>query len=266
MASICGQSGRLQDRGTESAWRGTWAQPRKEWAFWKRTASVPGGPEFRTYGPVQMIALQPDLWVDPKGERFCDEGIAFYDTSVGNVNARYREGYTYSLFDDAIKEYYVAYGIHRNVGWKNAPGTKPAGFDDELKAAIEKGTTEAFAADSVEELAAKMAVEPAVLKATVEEYNRFCEKGRDELFAKEPKYLRPLRGPSSYAAKARTIFLVTLGGILKINHRMEVVDKKDRAIPGLYAGGMDASGMWGKSSPCRIPQALHQPLRSTPAG
>ncbi len=208
----------------------------------------PRAPEFRTYGPVQMIALQPDLWVDPKGERFCDEGIAFYDTSVGNVNARHREGYTYSLFDDAIKEYYVAYGIHRNVGWKNAPGTKPAGFDDELKAAIEKGTTEAFAADSVEELAAKMAVEPVVLKATVEEYNRFCEKGRDELFAKEPKYLRPLRGPRFYAAKARTIFLVTLGGI-KINHRMEVVDKKDRAIPGLYAGGMDAGGMWGDSYP-----------------
>lgn len=51
----------------------------------------PMAPEFRTYGPVQMVALQPDLWVNPAGERFCDEGIAFYDTSVGNVNARHRK-------------------------------------------------------------------------------------------------------------------------------------------------------------------------------
>ena len=211
----------------------------------------PMAPEFRTYGPVQMVALQPDLWVNPAGERFCDEGIAFYDTSVGNVNARHKEGFTYSLFDDSIREYYTKHGIHRNVGWKNAPGTKPAGFDDELSNALEKGTNEAYAADSVEDLAAKMGVEPAVLKATVDEYNGFCEKGHDDLFAKDPRYLRPLKGPKYYAAKARTIFLVTLGGI-KVNHRMEVVDKKEKVIPGLYAGGMDAGGMWGDSYPIQV--------------
>ena len=208
----------------------------------------PMGPEFRTYGPLQMVALQPDLWVDPRGERFCDEGIAFHDTSVGNVNGRYKEGYTYCLFDDAIKEYYIEHGIHRNVGWKNAPGTKPTGFDSELTSALEKGTTEAFSSDSVEELAKKMGVEPGVLRATVDEYNRFCDRGHDEVFAKNAKYLRPLKGPKYYAVKARTILLVTLGGI-KVNHRMEVMDKRDRTIPGLYAGGMDAGGMWGDSYP-----------------
>jgi len=211
----------------------------------------PMAPEFRAYGPVQMVALQPDLWVSPAGERFCDEGIAFYDTSVGNVNARYKEGFTYSLFDDSIKEYYIEHGIHRNVGWKNAPGTKPVGFDGELSSALEKGTQEAYAADSLDDLAAKMGIGPAVLKATVGEYNGFCRKGHDDLFGKEAKYLRPFRGPKYYAAKARTIFLVTLGGI-KVNHRMEVVDKRDGIIPGLYAGGMDAGGMWGDSYPIQV--------------
>jgi fumarate reductase flavoprotein subunit len=46
--------------------------------------------------------------------------------------------------------------------------------------------------------------------------------------------------------KARTVFLGTLGGI-KINHKTEVVDKKDKIIPGLYAVGFDAGGMWGDS-------------------
>ena len=101
-------------------------------------------------------------------------------------------------------------------------------------------------ADSIEELAGKMEVDPEVFTATVEEYNRFCEQGHDELFAKDAKYLRPIIGPKFYAIKARTIFLGTLGGI-RINHRMEVVDKKGLVIPGLYAAGYDAGGMYGDS-------------------
>jgi fumarate reductase flavoprotein subunit len=71
-------------------------------------------------------------------------------------------------------------------------------------------------------------------------------KGNDDLFAKNPKYLRPIKGPQFYAVRARTVFLGTLGGI-KINQKTEVIDKKDRVIPGLYAVGFDAGGMYGDS-------------------
>ncbi|MGD0914855.1 MAG: FAD-dependent oxidoreductase [Thermodesulfobacteriota bacterium] len=206
----------------------------------------PVGPEFAMKGQIEFIAAQPDLWVNPRGERFCDEGIAFYDTSVGNANARQKEGFTYSLFDESIKAYVIEKGIDRGVGMDNPPGTRPVDFDKELNAAVEKGSTEVFVADSIEELAGKMGVNPTVLKTTVLEYNGFCEKGHDDFFAKDPRYLRPLKGPKFYAVKARTVFLGTLGGI-KINHKMEVVDKKGKVIPGLYAVGFDAGGMWGDS-------------------
>lgn len=91
-----------------------------------------------------------------------------------------------------------------------------------------------------------MEIDPAVLKRTVEEYNRFCDKKHDDLFAKDPKYLNPLKGPKFYAVKAHTIFLGTMGGI-KINHNTEVIDKKENVIPGLYAAGFDAGGMYGDS-------------------
>lgn len=119
-----------------------------------------------------------------------------------------------------------------------------------MSAAVDAASSEVFAADSVIELAGRMGVEPAVLVATIAEYNGFCEKGHDDVFAKDPRYLRPLKGPRFYAIKCRTISLGTMGGI-KINHRMEVLDKKDSVIPGLYAGGMDAGGMWGDSYPIR---------------
>ena len=206
----------------------------------------PIGPEHPMKNQIEFIANQPDLWVNPRGERFCDEGIAFYDTSVGNANARYKEGYTFSVFDDSIKQRVLERGIDRGIAMENPPGTRPVEFDKELNIALEKGSTDVFVADSVEELAAKIGVNPDVLKATVDEYNELCKKGHDDLFAKDPKYLRPLKGPKFYALKARTIFLGTLGGI-KINQNMEVVDKNGKVIPGLYAGGYDAGGMWGDS-------------------
>ncbi len=206
----------------------------------------PLGPDFPMKNQIEFAAGQPDLWVNSRGERFCDEGIAFYDTSVGNANARYKEGYTYSIFDDSIKRRLLEKGIDRGIAIENPPGTRPVNIDKDIDAALERGGTDVCEADSVEELATKIGMDPAVLKATVDEYNGFCEKGHDDLFAKDPKYLRPLKGPKFYAVKARTIFLGTLGGI-KINHRTEVVDKKGKVIPGLYAVGFDAAGMWGDS-------------------
>ncbi|MBA7564975.1 Thiamine thiazole synthase [subsurface metagenome] len=210
--------------------------------------SGPETPEFAANMKRQIgfAARQPILWVNRHGERFCDEGIAFYDTSTGNVNARYKEGYTFSIFDDSIKQRLLEKGIEKNIGWDNLPGSRPVEIDKMINDALEKGTTEIFVADSVEKLAGKIGIEPAVLKATVEEYNSFCEKGHDDLFAKDQKYLWPLKGPKYYAVKARTLFLGTLGGI-RINHKTEVVDKKDEVIPGLYAVGYDAGGAYGDS-------------------
>ena len=218
-------------------------------------AAGPFGEGFAMKGPIEMAAAQPDLWVDPIGERYCDESIAFYDTAMGNANARYPEGFTYRLFDDSILQILMERGIEKQVGMDNPPGTRPLDFEKELKAAEERGGKEVFAAGSAEKLAEKMGVDGSALKATIEEYNGFCARGRDELFAKNPRYLRPLRGPRFYAVKARTLFLGTLGGI-KINHRTEVLDKKGEVIPGLYAGGFDAGGMWGDSYCIRVSSGL----------
>jgi len=215
----------------------------------------PVGPDFQMKGQLEFAAVQPDLWISPSGERFCDEGIAFYDTSIGNANARHKEGYTFSVFDESIKRRLLEQGVDRNVAWENMPGARPVNFDQELNAALGRRSSDVFAADSIEELATQIGVDPAVLKNTIEEYNGFCHKGHDDLFAKNPRYLRPLIGPKYYAIKARTVLLGTMGGI-KINHRAEVVDKDNKVIPGLYAGGYDAGGMYGDSYPIQCSSGL----------
>jgi fumarate reductase flavoprotein subunit len=215
----------------------------------------PVGPEFAMGGQIEIAVIQPYLWVNPRGERFCDESIAFYDSSVGNAAARYKEGYTYSIFNDAIIQRMLERGIDKNPVMANPPGSKPTDIYRELNTALERGTNEIFVADSVEELAGKMGVNPDVLKATIDRYNESCEKRYDELFAKDPKYLLPIKTPRFYAVKARTVFLGTMGGI-KINEKTEVLDKKEAVIPGLYAAGFDAGGMYGDSYPIKCASGL----------
>ncbi len=206
----------------------------------------PLGPKYVMKNHAELMAVQPMLWVNQQGERFCDESIGFYETSVGNANARHREGYTYSIFDETIKDHFIEHGIDKGQGQDNPSGTRPVNFDKELVNALKEGSTDLCRASSVEELARMIGIDPATLKRTVDEYNGFCEKGHDDLFAKERKFLRPLKGPLFYAIKAKTIFLGTLGGI-KVNHKMEVIGTTGAVIPGLYAGGFDAGGMYGDS-------------------
>jgi len=202
-----------------------------------------------------IAVVQPDLWVNNQGERFCDEAIGSLDSHMGNASARQPGKYTFSLFDTSIKQNLIEKGIDKAMVMDFPPGSRTTEIDLELEKARENKSSEVFEADSLQELAEKMGVNPAVLVATVAEYNRFCEKGHDDLFAKDPRYLRPLVGPKFYAVKARTIFLGTLGGI-KINHRMEVIDKNGCALPGLYAAGYDAGGMYGDSYSIRDSSGL----------
>jgi fumarate reductase flavoprotein subunit len=206
----------------------------------------PIGPEFVMGCQLESAAVQPDLWVNTRGERFCNESVTFDDALVGNASARQPGDCTFSIFDTSTKQRLIENGIDRAMTMDFPPGSRTSELERELETALKNGSPEVLEADSIEELAEKMEVDSGVFKATVEEYNRFCEQGHDELFAKDPKYLRPIVGPKFYAIRARTIFLGTLGGI-KINHRMEVIDKKGAIIPGLYAAGYDAGGMYGDS-------------------
>jgi fumarate reductase flavoprotein subunit len=207
---------------------------------------APFGPEFPFMNSVEGAAIQPVLWVDPHGERFCDEGIAYYDTSLGNVNSRYKQGYTFCLFDDTIKKHFMEKGVFRGMGQVVPPGCKLRDLDEKLEHFLSLNSKEFFGANSIEELARKMEVDPHVLKTTVDRYNTFCAQRYDAEFAKDPEYLIPLNGPRFYAAKARTCFLGTMGGI-KINHKTEAVDEYGTPIAGLYAVGLDAGGLHAES-------------------
>ena len=195
--------------------------------------------------PLESASNQPTLRVTQDGERYCDESIIGNFAFDGNAMARLKGKSVFTIFDESLVNYWMEEGTDMGTGRIYPPG-KRLNIGEALKEALETKAPDVYAANSVEELAGEIGLNPTVLKATVEEYNGFCAKGHDGLFAKNPKYLRPLKGPKFHALKSNLVFLGTLGGI-KINHKMEVVDKKENPIPGLYAGGMDAGGIYGDS-------------------
>jgi fumarate reductase flavoprotein subunit len=100
-------------------------------------------------------------------------------------------------------------------------------------------------ADSWDEIAAWMGILPQILRATIDEYNSFCDKGHDDMFLKEPNYLVALRTPPYYAIRCVPRYNATFGGV-RINYKTEALDHEYNPIPGLYASGCDAGGYHGE--------------------
>ena len=206
----------------------------------------PIGPGIKPGGHIIAAVRQPELWINQQGRRFCDESIVHNSIFCGNAMARQKGGYVFRIFDDQARQAFMEKGIDVGVGMFVPPGTRLTGLDDELQEALTKKNQNIFIAETIEDLALKMEIPTTVFKKTVEGYNRFCEQGYDEAFAKDRFYLRPVRKPPFYAFKCYIDFCGTNGGI-KINEKTEVLDKTDEVIPGLYAVGNDAGGMYGDS-------------------
>jgi len=194
--------------------------------------------------PVSSAFGQPNLLVNLFGERFMNEGEMGNATFLGNAVARQKNRCAFIIFDGATAKYYVDNGYD----WLSAmfPSVKIDDFDAEVRKAIERGNDGMFVASSLDELASKTGINAANLKKTVEEYNKACETGRDEIFHKRTLYLRPIKQPNFYAGRFFPSGYGSLGGI-KVTWRLEVVTKDQDVIPGLYAAGVDANSVYADS-------------------
>jgi len=193
------------------------------------------------YDPILRNAFnQPfNLVVNQDGKRFInEEKLGANWVHLAYAMARQKNRCAYVIFDENIRKHmeekgveYILY-LFRPVRIKIDREL----FDASVKKALESKGSSLVVADSIEELASKIGVNPSILKETIEEYNAFCERGRDLLFNKNPRYLIPINQPKFYAAKYVLYMYTTVGGI-KINERAEVLNRDGEVIPGLYAAG-----------------------------
>ena len=81
------------------------------------------------------------------------------------------------------------------------------------------------------------------LVETVKKFNHFCDQKKDEDFDKPADMLHKIeKGP--FHAVQVVLFVHNLTGGLRINENAQVLDIFGEAIPGLYAAGETAGGLY----------------------
>ncbi|WP_172623403.1 FAD-dependent oxidoreductase [Arabiibacter massiliensis] len=172
----------------------------------------------------------PYLLVSTKGERFMNECTSLLTSAHIVADLPGHDGYVWQIIPTNDFEMPSSFGYDKEAAAKM--------FD------IEK--TEHYEADTIEELAELIDVDPAALKATVERYNELCEKGEDVDYRKAKRYLDPIDDGPYQAWKMQYLFYCTLAGV-RCNEKLQVLDADWNPIPGLYAGGNTVGYRFGAS-------------------
>ena len=131
------------------------------------------------------------------------------------------------------------------VGFLGHRGSIPSGVAlpeafDVLDDAIERGYV--YKADTIEELAVMIGLDPATLAETVSSYNSYCETGVDAEFGKDAALLTKV-GEGPYYALAMASYSYNTCAGLDINENMQVLDTNGQVMEGLFCVGSDSAGV-----------------------
>ena len=168
------------------------------------------------------------IFVNVEGDRFVNEGAA-RDVLAG------------AIFAQPKSTYYVVVNKVRypSRDWVDANGAT-------IRDMVALGSV--VEANTLEELAKKTGMNPAKLKASVDNYNKIVKgEMKDPLgFQANNKADTTLTEGPWYACKKVPTVHHTMGGI-KINVNAQVIDVNGKVIPGLYAAGEVTGGIHGSN-------------------
>ena len=159
------------------------------------------------------------VWINRKGYRFVNEHGSPDTREVAFLNQE--ELLFYVIFNHHILKQSTSLDI-RNWDKKK--------MDKE----ISRGNIIA-SAESIEDLARKINIPASQMLKTIDQYNKDIENNVIDSFGRELERV-PIKTGPFYAFSVGGSILTTHGGI-SVNHDMEVINKKDKVIPGLYAAG-----------------------------
>ena len=240
---LCGDLGNVGDGHNMAAWAGAAFQP----APWPTMMHPQAAGMF--HGPF--------LFINPEGKRFMNEATWVQGKCLGVM---YNGGadHAWSIFDANWQNDLL--GSLEHGGGMFWDTFRPYGSDyqaavDGHTKTVENGLTEVpdyyKRADTLEELAELIEVDPTELKATVERYNKLCKAGEDTDFFKENHFLFPIEQGPFTACMVAPGLLSVVGGI-HISDNFEVLNENDEPIPGLYAIGNCAGDIYAVDYPINI--------------
>ena len=212
-------------------------------------AALPPGLPGRIALVVSEIAKPHSFVIDQSGERYTNENQS-YMSFCQDMLARHMAVAavpSWLVFDSQYMDKYMVAGT--------LPGSKkPQGWYD--GGWLKKAAT-------IGDLAHQLAIDPGKLAATVERFNGFARRGKDEDFnrggrafdrflgdrthAPSPA-MAPVEKAPFYAYQFYPGDVGTYGGVVTDSHA-RVLREDGTVIPGLYATGTTTAGVMGRAYP-----------------
>ncbi len=182
----------------------------------------PNGSPYGNHGlGVSGARWNEVIFTNKNGDRFVKEvdkanlgGYSFYDMALVQPDQL-----LWTVFDDESA---------KKFKWDTSMATCEEGY--------------AFDADTLEDLA-KKTNQPNLVK-TVERYNKFVDQKKDEDFDKPEENLTKKIETGPFHAVRLVLCVHNLTGGLAINENAQVLGQDMKPIPGLYAAGESAGGLY----------------------
>jgi fumarate reductase flavoprotein subunit len=192
------------------------------------TAAMPSIPmDANTKNPAAITlhhTLCGAIFVNALGQRYVNECLQIFPY-LGEASFAQPGDYVFTLYDSTIRE---------NI---------------EL---IDWSIFKEYEADTIQGLAKQLEIDPQALAETIREYNEDIDtNGYDTKFDKRVLQHPPnapllkVEKPPFYGIKLMQCFTSYKGG-LKINEKAQAIDHYGNVVPGLYAAGEGAGGLFGE--------------------
>lgn len=210
-----------------------------------------GGTRGPTHHPwsyaVNMMLMNPEaVYVDENGVR-CFElsnepmgggaPITGPNCKASEIILRQKSGLCYLIMDETMLELFGSRMRPLDNG-------RPCPWREEVEKECALEDVPGRKANTLDELAAKLGMDPEVLKATVKKYNNSCAAGYDKEFGKKPQNMRPFQHAPFYGFAVRNFDNGASRGGISIDEDFRVLTPAGEVIPGVWASGDAATYSW----------------------
>ena len=180
--------------------------------------------------PDEKLFTDGTILLNKRGERFCNEKV-FPQREL--ALAAQPEKIAYLLLDERLVNLYSQ--------WPHFISTAPEIAYAYVKDYLRLRPDVSLSGRSLEDVAQRRGFDPAILRKTVEEFNRYAGGKIADPWGREGDKLPLEGGKWVLLGPAKAYFTITEGGAA-INESMQALDEKDQPIPGLYAVGCNGLG------------------------
>jgi succinate dehydrogenase/fumarate reductase flavoprotein subunit len=202
-----------------------------------------------------LMYEEPFLFVTMKGKRFCNEFTGFVymndilihqEVFTGGKNytdpKKGSKGWYCQIYDsDYMDHPSVEALVPPKVMEKYMPAISDADYkashDNTPRTGVFPDLIDTWRADTLEELADKLGIlDKAAFLETIKRYNDLCEKGADEDFGKDAKWMNAIKKAPFYGIRKHIRISALCSGVY-VNGNGQALDANKNPIEGLYCVG-----------------------------